>query len=211
MNTEEQCLAMARDQGDYYYIITPSASELEAICKKYTTREAVVEAIRRKGENDLDFQNSLLGNLSKLYDKLLPKDYNFYFKWKVIVAPVGHLRQAYLKASGLWVEEKEKPNTKDEILHHIKDMVKAHLEDKISNERINRVSENIINFLKAHTNFFKEEEVVLPSLTDSMSNCYNGNDSALDRFIVNIEPNLGSSKAFRDLLKDLIAEVRRGK
>jgi len=100
MTTEQQCLTMARDQGDDCYNITPGKSEIKSICDKYTTRDSVVEAIKNRIIKDNEFAFKL---------NLEIKEFVIRESCPLFVAPAllsaAFLRKAYLRASGLWVEE----------------------------------------------------------------------------------------------------------
>ena len=201
MTTEQQCLAMARDQGE----IIPN-NNWKFLTYKYTTREAVVNAIVERCAEHKEFQFKIDANIKEI---VLSEKSEAPFLGSILVI-TSALREAYLRARGLWVKENEKQNPEDELLHHVKDIVKAHLEDEISNENINHVSENIINFLKARTNFFKKEEVVFPTLED-LYNKPLSHMTRLDEFISIFESGLDRPKRtqFRRLLKSIIAEARR--
>lgn len=103
MTTEQQCLAMARDQGDEPKRFMSFSKFRDITVKKYSTREAVVEAIRRKSEDDpsfkCEFQEHLHTILAEKYKTVI--DIGFL----MAICEVNELREAYLKASGLWVEE----------------------------------------------------------------------------------------------------------
>lgn len=214
MTPEQQCLAMEIDQGwellgtRFYNHKTKTFAKPD----DYTTREAVVEAIKRKGKSDEEFQYKFSDFLGEIFNKK-----NGYRRFIYATASVEALREAYLKASGLWVEEDEKEELKSVSATSFV------IDEKLKEEVAKIASQSAKDFLKAMkksgelkvVNFVEsKEEVFLPTY-EQIDLKINGNEilTYLERFIYWFEPVENSSKAssWRKLLTSLIAEVRRGK
>ena len=197
MKLEAQCLAMAEDCKDFDVDLKPGQNYKRYCIDKYTTREAVVEAIRRNESNKIFKKYFSIEVNEVVYRRSGTLD-NFF---GLATIEACDLREAYLRARGLWVEESE---------DHEKEKIELKIA-KLENE-LSQLAQKFPGIKK------EEEEVVLPSNREIMLKP-KSEMTELEKFILYYDPfqipleeeTEKLSQEFRNRLKSVLEEARRGK
>lgn len=204
MTLEAQCRAMAED-NDFKPGQIISYGELKQTIDKYLTRDAVVEAIRKKAESNPDFKYEFQGQLHVILEKKHKTIMGMSFLMSI--CDESDLREAYLRASGLWVDE-EKADPRSQLNDKLNDLVI---------KTMNAFDEALDETLSKNLNAPKEEEVDLPTWQGAHNKWAKHQPlTALEEFIRIHYPSRNnyvatSPEVFEMKLKSLIAEVRRGR